>query len=107
MKRALPPIAALVTLALLIPGAAQGVAASASAATVVNAPGLPQTGSTFGAYVQIDCTWTGCDRQSAQLAVESPAQADRMMALDRQFYTWDEAWPTADDTWSAAAGRTL
>jgi plastocyanin len=106
MKRAAPLIAVLLT-ALLVPGSAHGASRSGGAPATVNPPGLPQTGSTFGTYIQVDCTWTGCDRQSAQLAVEGPSQADRMMALDREFYTWDEQWPTADDTWSAAGGRTL
>jgi plastocyanin len=107
LRRLLPPITLLIALALLIPGAAQGSPRSGGGPAVVNPPGLPQTGSTFGAYIQVDCTWTGCTRQAAQLAVEGPAQANRMMALDRQFYTWDDAWPTEDDTWSAQAGRTL
>jgi plastocyanin len=107
MKKLILPSTLLIVLALLIPGAAQGAARSGGTPAVVSPPGLLQTGSSFGAYIQVDCTWNGCTRQDAQLAVEGPDQANRMMALDRQFYTWDDDWPTPDDTWSAAAGRTL
>src|SRR5512132_530392 len=106
MKRALRAVAAVVCLAMVVPGAAFGSPRSAGGPDAVKPPGLPQTGSTFGAYIQVDCTWTGCTRQEAQTNVETQ-QALRTMALDRQFYTWDDDWPTADDTWSAAGGRTL
>jgi plastocyanin len=74
---------------------------------VVGPPGLPGTGALFGAYIQPDCTWSGCDRVSAQAAVEGTNQANRQMAVDRQFYLWTDDWPTADDAASAAAGRML
>jgi plastocyanin len=89
----------------LLPCAAQGTPRSGAGPLVVNPPGLPQTGALFGAYISVDCVWTGCTRQEAQINVED--QAMRQMALDRQFYLWDENWPTTDDVWSAQAGRTL
>jgi plastocyanin len=93
-------------MALLIPGAARGAPRSGQSPAVVNPPGLPQSGALFGSYIQVDCVWSGCTRQEAQINVETN-QAGRLMALDREFYLWDEDWPTADDTWSAAGGRTL
>lgn len=106
MKRLIPPITLLIALALLIQGAAQGAPGSSGAPQVITPPGLPQSGALFGAYIQVDCVWNGCTRQAAQVEVETN-QAGRTMALDRQFYLWDDDWPTADDTWSAAGGRTL
>ncbi len=69
-------------------------------------PGLPQDGAQFGAYIQVDCVWSGCTRVEAQENVERD-QALRQFALDRQFYLWDDDWPTADDELSASQGRTL
>ena len=66
-------------------------------------PPLPSTGALFGARVGFDPSAT--DRRSAQTAFE--ATVGRAMALDRQYYAWNEAWPTADDAWSRDAGRTL
>ena len=86
-------------------GAAAGQAPNAP--TRVGPPGMPQNGVLFGAYTQVDCTWNGCDRVSAQAAVEGPGQANRLMTVDRQFYLWDDQWPTPDDLNSAAAGRML
>jgi plastocyanin len=111
-KSACPIVTALVVvLATLIlsPVAASGnpVHVGTLASSVrVRPPGLPQTGVQFGAYIQSDCTWTGCDRVTAQTNVETQ-QADRQLQIDHQFYLWDEAWPTQEDTDSAAAGRIL
>jgi plastocyanin len=106
LKRATATIAALICLALVIPAAALGSPRGAAAPSVVVPPGLPQTGALFGSYIQVDCVWTGCTRQEAQLNVEND-QALRLMALDRQFYLWDDNWPEPDDSWSAAGGRSL
>ena len=66
-------------------------------------PPLPSTGALFGARVGFDATAT--DRRSAQATFESTV--GRTMALDREYYAWNEAWPTVDDAWSRDAGRIL
>src|SRR6476661_4650530 len=68
-------------------------------------PVLPTNGQWFGAHVAIDPTWTGATRQEAQLNGE--ASIGRKFQLDRQYYTWREPWPTADDYWSRDQGRIL
>jgi plastocyanin len=107
-RRLFACLCALLCVGLIGSAQAQGAARSTApvAPTAVNPPGLPQTGSLFGAFIQIDCAWSGCDRKSAQTNVETQ-QALRTMALDRQYYLWDDTWPTTDDLWSAQGGRTL
>jgi plastocyanin len=103
LRKPIAAVTALFCLALIMTGRAVGASGGKPAA--VKPPGLPQTGAQFGAYIQVNSTWTGPDRRTAQLNVE--AAANRTFGIDRQFYRWDDVWPTADDTWSAASGRTL
>ncbi len=93
-------LVALALAAVLLPF----VDASHSIAAV-GPPQLPANGALFGAYVPVDPAHTGSTRQSAIAAVETAA--GRQLALDREYYLWDQVWPTADDTASASVGRTL
>jgi hypothetical protein len=81
-----------------------GLTADSSSAST-GPPVLPDSGALFGAYVKADATMTGPTRATAMANVESAA--GRGMALDRQYYLWDQSWPTADDAASASQGRTL
>ena len=63
---------------------------------------LPTSGALFGAYVQPG-SHTGPDRRSALTSFES--LVGRKMAMERVYYFWDHAWPTADDAWTRDAGR--
>ena len=65
-------------------------------------PSLPTSGALFGAFVQTG-THTGPDRRSALTSFES--LVGRQMAIERVYYQWDQAWPTADDAWTRDAGR--
>jgi plastocyanin len=65
---------------------------------------LPENGALFGAFVKLD-EHNGLERRSAMLNFET--LAERQMAIDRQYYLWDEPFPTADDEWSRDMGRTL
>jgi hypothetical protein len=65
-------------------------------------PVLPTSGALFGAFAQPDGVAT-LDRRSALEGFES--QVGRKMALERVYYRWDQAWPTADDAWTRDAGR--
>jgi plastocyanin len=65
---------------------------------------LPDEGALFGAFVKLD-EHNGLERRQAMLGFE--ALAERKMAIDRQYYLWDEPFPTADDEWSRDQGRTL
>ena len=66
------------------------------------APLLPTSGALFGAYVQPG-SHTGPDRRSALTSFET--LVGRKMAIERVYYFWDQAWPTADDAWTRDAGR--
>jgi plastocyanin len=92
--------AVVASIVLLVSGLTPG-----SASASVAPPVLPETGALFGAYVKADATMTGPTRATAMANVE--AAAGRGMALDRQYYLWDQSWPTADDAASASQGRTL
>ncbi len=65
---------------------------------------LPDTGMLFGVHLKLD-DHNGTNRRQAMLDFESLVQ--RPMAIDREFYLWDDTWPTSDDTWSAQGGRIL
>ena len=64
---------------------------------------LPSSGALFGARVGFDPAAT--DRRTAQTAFET--MIGRTVSLDREYYTWNAPWPTADDAWSRDQGRTL
>jgi plastocyanin len=66
------------------------------------APALPTSGALFGAYVQPG-SHTGPDRRSALTSFET--LVGRQMAIERVYYYWDQAWPTADDAWTRDAER--
>jgi plastocyanin len=100
--------AGLLALGLLIPSQA---AAAPGHATRTRAPysyhgavPLPDTGVLWGAYVPPDAH-NGPDRRTALTNYET--LVGRPLALERVYYLWNEAWPTADDTWSAQNGHTL
>src|SRR5262249_45107960 len=100
-------VASLPVLSAVIGATVSPVASASGRSTQgIPPPGLPQDGVQFGAYIQVDCVWTGCTRMEAQANVEND-QALRQFAIDRQFYLWDDQWPTADDELSASQGRTL
>lgn len=82
-----------------------GVLCPTASAEVVGPPILPASGALFGAYVRVDPSRTGPTRPTAIAAVEN--EIGRALALDREYYLWNQSWPTADDTASVAAGRTL
>jgi len=82
----------------------------AVALTIVVAPSasraqpsiFPTSGALFGAFVQPG-SHTGPDRRSALTSFESLVGRD--IAIERVYYFWDQAWPTADDAWTRDAGR--
>jgi hypothetical protein len=65
---------------------------------------LPDSGALLGVHLELD-EHNGFDRRQAMVDFE--ALVGRPMAVDREFYEWDEAWPTSDDEWSRASGRML
>src|SRR4051812_13494314 len=88
----------------------RAVAGVAVALTIVVAPSasnaqpsiFPTSGALFGAYVQPG-THTAPDRRSALTSFET--LVGRQMAVERVYYLWNQAWPTADDGWTRDAGR--
>ncbi|MFL5791243.1 MAG: hypothetical protein ACJ76A_07025, partial [Actinomycetota bacterium] len=88
----------------------RAVAGVAVALTIVVAPSasraqpsiFPTSGALFGAFVQPG-SHTGPDRRSALTSFES--LVGREIAIERVYYFWDQAWPTADDAWTRDAGR--
>jgi plastocyanin len=83
---------------LALPSCAQGPTPSAADGPAA----LPESGVLFGAHVGLR---NGLDRRASWTSFEQ--MVGRPMAIDRQFYTWDDAWPTSDDAWSRDQGRTL
>src|SRR3954451_13424740 len=87
----------------------RAVAGVAVALTIVVAPSasraqpsiFPTSGALFGAFVQPG-SHTGPDRRSALTSFES--LVGREIAIERVYYFWDQAWPTADDAWTRDAG---
>jgi Glycosyl hydrolase family 26 len=65
---------------------------------------LPTDGALFGVHLKLD-EHNGFDRRQAMVDFE--ALVGRKMAIDREFYNWDDAWPVADDEWSRDQGRIL
>jgi plastocyanin len=65
---------------------------------------LPTNGVIFGVHLSLD-EHNGLTRQESMTNYE--ALVKRPMAEDRQFYLWDDTWPTADDYADVAAGRLL
>jgi plastocyanin len=65
---------------------------------------LPSNGSLFGVHLKLD-DHNGFNRRQAMLDFE--ALTGRPMAIDREFYNWDDTWPTTDDEWSRDGGRIL
>jgi plastocyanin len=63
---------------------------------------FPDAGALFGAHVGLR---NGLDRRAAWTQFED--MVGQPMAMDRQYYMWNDAWPTADDAWSRDQGRTL
>ncbi len=92
--RRIGPVVVGLALALSILGA--------PSAGIARAPSLPTSGALFGAYVQPG-SHTGPDRRSALTSFET--LVGRQMAIERVYYFWDQAWPTADDAWTRDAGR--
>ncbi len=112
MKKLASSFVALALVALTHPMPVQASRRSAAPPRVApswplspTGPQLPATGVIFGAHVGIDPLWTGSDRKSAQAAVE--ASIGRTLVIDRQYYFWDQQFPTADDDLSRDQGRTL
>ncbi len=110
-------VSALVFLALLQPisalGAPRAPAVSSRGGGYVprpwplspHGPILPRTGALWGAHIGIDPAWTGSDRRLAWAAVE--AASERKLVVDREYYFFDDTYPTVDDYWSRDQGRTL
>ncbi len=90
-------VVAMVTVAVLA-GNYSAVANAHQGSAIV----LPSSGAWFGAYVADD-GHTGPDRQTSQQNFE--AMVGRSMVTDRQYYRWDDAFPTPDDYWSRDQGR--
>lgn len=91
---------AVIMVALVSPSMAAGAGGSDYDGPVP----LPETGALFGAYVAPD-GYNGDDRREALLNFET--LVGRRMAIERVYYNWEEAFPTADDEWSRDLGRTL
>jgi hypothetical protein len=70
--------------------------------SAVGPPAPEGAGALFGAFVQPGPT-TGPDRRAAVTSFES--LIGRPIAMERIYYQWDEAWPTADDVWTRDASR--
>jgi plastocyanin len=110
MGVAVKRVAAVVAIALTV-GSASSSAAIGNQAREARGPvtsngpvPLPDHGSLFGAFVELDFH-NGTERQQAWTDFE--AKTGRTMTLDREYYLWNEPWPTADDEWSRDQGRTL
>ncbi len=71
---------------------------------VATSPVLPSRGALFGAHVPVHAH-TGSSRPDAIAGFE--ALIGGPVAIDRQFYTWDQPWPSADDESSRDEGRLL
>jgi plastocyanin len=88
---------------------AVGIVACVSAATPIGtsaatAPPLPDRGALFGAHVPVHAR-TASTRPAAIAGFEQ--LIGRPAAIDRQYYLWDQPWPTLDDVASRDAGRLL
>jgi len=97
-------LAMLVTAAAVLVAPVHPATATAQPFAYRGAVSLPATGALFGAFVKLD-PHNGLNRRTAQTNFE--ALAGRQMAIDRQYYFWNDNWPTTDDVWSAGQGRTL
>src|SRR5690349_13306153 len=86
--------AALVAIALLVgtatsSAAVGGRAVGARPFTYHGPVPLPDHGSLFGAFVELDYH-NGTERQQAWTDFE--AKVGRTMTIDREYYLWDEPW---------------
>jgi hypothetical protein len=107
LRRRFPIITALVLLGLGPQAAlarSSGPAGSGSRPAQPHGIQIPDNGALFGVHLKLD-EHNGFDRRQAMLDYE--ALVGRPMAVDREFYLWDDTWPTADDEWSRDGGRTL
>jgi plastocyanin len=102
MLRRLTPILGFIMLAGLI--APSHVLASKATFSYDGPVPLPNSGALFGVHLELDAH-NGFDRRTAMTDFE--ALAGRPMAVDREFYFWNEDFPNADDEWSRDSGRTL
>ena len=96
MRQKLPLLAVIV--AVVAASCAQAPTRGAAESAAI----FPDSGALFGAHVGLR---NGLDRRASWTSFEQ--MVGRPMAIDRQFYMWNEAWPTADDAWSRDQGRTL
>src|SRR5207247_8950609 len=65
---------------------------------------LPTSGALFGVHLELD-QHNGTDRRTAMTDFE--ALVGRPMAIDREYYFWNDDFPTPDEEWSRDQGRTL
>jgi plastocyanin len=66
-------------------------------------PIIPKGKTLWGAFVAMG--HYGTNRQSAQEEFE--AQVGRQNSLEREYYSWDDAWPNVFDYWSRDQGHTM
>jgi hypothetical protein len=94
-------LSAIAALTALSPGLANATNRPLSYAGPVP---LPASGAMFGVHLELD-QHNGTDRRTAMLNFE--ALTGRLAAIDREYYFWNDDFPTADDEWSRDMGRTL
>ena len=102
MKRILVAVAA--SLALLLSGGLPSSAAPRAPYLYSGPVPLPTAGVLFGAFVALDAH-NGLDHTTAWNNFTS--LVGRPSAVERVYYNWGDAFPTADDEWSRDQGRTL
>src|SRR4029077_19851793 len=93
----LTSLTALVSLMILV--ATVLPRTSASAAAGPPAALMPHQGAYVGAYVG---PRSGESRQQAILRVE--AELGRTLKIDHEYYKWDTAVPTAQESWAVGRG---
>jgi hypothetical protein len=101
LRRLAVVVLAIAWLALAVPGPEMTAARPLASPRGVE---LPESGALFGTFLRLD-EHNGFERRKAMLDFE--ALVGRKMAVDRQYYLWEEMFPTADDYWSRDQGRTL
>jgi hypothetical protein len=89
---------ALFLMALTVAGSVVSITTPSGAA--LSPPAIPSVGAYFGSAAN---PRSGETEQDAIRRTED--QIGRTLAIDHQFYRWDEAVPTSHEAWDVSAGR--
>jgi plastocyanin len=101
-KRLIPVLGFIMLAGMTLPG--HSLADSRTRLSYSGPVQLPTSGALFGVHLELD-QHNGTDRRTAMTDFE--ALVGRSMAIDREYYFWNDDFPTADDEWSRDQGRTL